>query len=131
MRGTVREITAQFVIGNQATFGYRKVCFRLVLCFFTDEHTKRRMTSVIAVASTTSCLVRCLAFTFETGDECRFRRFDPETKQQARNGILSPDKKKAKTVPSAGKVKTTVFSDSCWSIFCRKEKPSIRIATVS
>jgi len=88
------------------SLGYRKVCARWVLRLLTEDHKGQRK------AMTSELLQRYqhegdeFLLRIVIGDESWFHHFEPETKRQSMewSHLLSPSKKKAKTVPSAAKV---------------------------
>ena len=96
------------------SLGYRKVCARWVPRLLTEDHKSQRR----AITSELRQRYRHEGDDFlhriVTGDESWFHHFEPETKRQSMEWrhLHSPSKKKAKTVPSAAKVKGTVFWDA-------------------
>jgi len=119
-RVTVDTIARTFGLGHNAvqemieSLGYRKVCADWVLRLLTEDHKGQQK------AITSELLQRYrhegddFLLCIVTGDESWFHHFEPETKRQSMewHHLHSPSKKKAKTVPSAGKVMGTVFWDA-------------------
>lgn len=94
--------------------GYRKVCARWVPRSLTVDHKSQRKDIASDLLQRFEADGEAFLSQIVTGDETWVHHFEPETKRQSMEWrhVDSPQKKKFKTVPSAGKVMITVFWDS-------------------
>lgn len=99
------------VIINQ--LGYSKVCARWVPRCLTVDHKSQRKDISFDLLRRFHVDGEAFLSRIVTGDETWVHHFEPETKRQSMEWrhAYSPQKKKFKTVPSAGKVMMTVFWD--------------------
>ena len=101
------------------TLGMRKLSARWVPRLLTLEHKRNRMTTSKHCLDMFKRNRKEFLRRFVTVDETWIHHYTPETKEQSKQWTESGESapKKAKTVPSAGKIMATVFWDSRGIIF--------------
>lgn len=94
--------------------GMKKVSARWVPRLLTEEQKRNRLTTSEQCLAVFKRNPKEFLRRFVTVDETWVHHYTPEMKEQSKQWILpgEPAPKKAKTVPSAGKVMATVFWDS-------------------